>query len=65
LVCQDLDGDKCAKLHVLIAVLSAVGAKDAGDVTASLAKLFGQYWLDLGKFGWIWANLKRNLGKSD
>jgi len=28
-----------------------------------LAKFFGQNWLDLGKFDWIWAKLRRNLGK--
>jgi len=42
-------------------VISAVGAADAA---ASYSKIFGgQNWLDLGKFGWILAKLRQNLGK--
>jgi len=28
-----------------------------------LTKFFGQNWLEFGKFGWIWAKLRRYLGK--
>jgi len=43
-------------------VISDVGAGDAADL---VAKMFAQNWLDLGKFGWIWAKLRQNLGKND
>jgi len=33
-----------------------LGARDARDATASADKtlFFGQNWVDLGKFDWIW-----------
>jgi len=43
--------------HLLL-LTSAVGAEDA---TASLRKkFFGQDWLDLGKFGWVWTKFEQN-----
>jgi len=36
---------------------NAVGAE---DVAASRSKIFRKNWLDLGKYGWIWAKFGQN-----
>jgi len=39
------------------------GAVGAGDVSAFHSTFWGKNVLDLGKFGWIWEKLRRNVGK--